>query len=601
MKKSQKIWMIPAAAALATACAISTYAASGEELLKSAEMYLTFEDTLDDVMGNHTVESDGDTPFVDGKFGKGINVESAVNSLYIEDLKFEDSSFTITTWINCHEHGGDPVLFGNKDWNLGGNEGFLISFRGSDLKFNANVAGGTRTDMEYPFAVAPIESEKDSWMHVALVVDRDNGTYELYINGVQQGKTGDISGHAGGAYDDTIMEYPFAIGEDGSLLYNMMQTFICDYDEFAVFMKALSAEEVEAVYTYAPAGEEAAAVVEVVDDNAPLTYTANAAEVLATADVYVTFEDGVKDTTGKYNIVSNGDTAIVEGKIGSAGNVTAGTNYLTVEGFEFGADSFTITSWLKANDHTSDPVIFGNKDWGSGANEGWLLCVNDANWKYNANGLGGNRVDTTFPHNIAALQNEEGKEIGEWYHMALVVDRANETVEYFVNGRSVLRKAQSFADNLQTGLSYDAGLAFNIGEDGTGAYNANNTFNYDYDEIAVFKKVLTADEIAAISCYDPNAPVVEEAPAVEETPVAEEAPAAEEVPAVEETPVVEETPAEEEVVEAPAEEEVVEEVVETPAAAEVVEEAPQTFDFGVIGALTAVLALAGTVISRKRK
>ena len=598
----KKFWMIPAAAALAVACGISAYAASGEELLKTAEMYLTFEETLDDVMGNHTVESDGDTPFVDGKFGMGVNIENAVNSLYIEDLKFEESSFTITTWINCHEHSGDPVLFGNKDWNLGANPGWLLCIRGSDFKFNANVDGGTRTDMEYPFAVAPIESEKDTWMHVALVVDRENNTYEFYVNGVKQGKSGDISGHAGSTYDETFMEYPFAIGEDGTLLYNMMQTLICDYDEFAVFMKALSAEEVEAVYTYAPAGEEAAAVVVEEDPNAPLTYTANAAEVLATADVYVTFEDGAKDTTGKYNIVSNGDTAIVAGKIGSAGNVTAGTNYLTVEGFEFGADSFTITSWIKANAHTSDPVIFGNKDWGSGANEGWLLCVNDSSWKYNANGLGGNRVDFSYPHNIVAFKNAEGSEIGEWYHMALVVDRTNETVEYFINGRSILKKSQSFADKLQTGLSYDAGLAFNIGEDGTGAYNANNTFNYDYDEIAVFKKALTADEIAAISCYDPNAPVAEAAPVVEEAPAVEEAPVAEETPAAEEAPAVEE-PAEEiveEVVEAPAEEAPAEEVVETPAA-EVVEEAPQTFDFGVIGALTAVLALAGAAVSRKRK
>ncbi len=586
MKKSAKFWMIPAAAALAAACGISTYAATGEELLKSAEMYLTFEDTLDDVMGNHTVESDGDTPFVEGKFGQGINVESAVNSLYIEDLKFEDSSFTIATWINCHEHSGDPVLFGNKDWNGGGNEGFLLSFRSSDLKFNSNVAGGTRTDTEYPFLVAPIESEVDNWMHVTLVIDREGGTYDLYVNGVKQGKTGNISGHAGGAYDDTVMEYPFAIGEDGTLLYNMMQTFICDYDEFAVFMKALTAEEVEAVYTYAPAGEEAAAVIEVVDDaNAPLTFTANAAEVLATADAYLTFEDGVKDTTGNYNIVSNGDTPIVEGKIGSAANITGAVNYLTVEGFEFGADSFTVTSWIKTNAHEGDPVLFGNKDWGAGANPGWLLCIEGSNWKYNVNAEGGNRLDVSYPFNLAVFKNEAGSESGEWYHIALVVDRANETVEYFLNGRSILRQAQTFAENLHTGVTYDAGLAFNIGEDGTGVYNAAKTFNVDYDEIAVFKKALTADEIAAISCYDPNAPVAEAAPAVEETPAVEEAPA------------VEETPAAAEVVETPA----VEEVVEAPAAAEVVEEAPQTFDFGVMAALTAVLAMAGTVISRKRK
>ena len=89
-------------------------------------------------------------------------------------------------------------------------------------------------------------------------------------------------------------------------------------------------------------------------------------------------------------------------------------------------------------------------------------------------------------------------------------------------------------------------------------------------------------------------PVVEEAPVVEETPVVEEAPAVEEAPVVEET--VEEAPAAEEVAE-----ETVEEVVEAPAVEETVaEEAPQTFDFGVIAAVAALVSAAGYALSKKR-
>ena len=78
-------------------------------------------------------------------------------------------------------------------------------------------------------------------------------------------------------------------------------------------------------------------------------------------------------------------------------------------------------------------------------------------------------------------------------------------------------------------------------------------------------------------------------------PVVEEpAPVVEEAPAVEEAPVVEE-----EVVETPAEE-VVEEEVEAPAAEEAVEEAPQTFDFGVIAVVAALVSAAGYALSKKR-
>ncbi len=90
------------------------------------------------------------------------------------------------------------------------------------------------------------------------------------------------------------------------------------------------------------------------------------------------------------------------------------------------------------------------------------------------------------------------------------------------------------------------------------------------------------------------APVVEETPVVEEAPVVEE-PVAEEPVAEEVAP---EAPVAEEVVETPAEEVV--EDVEAPAAEEVVEEAPQTFDFGVIAVVAALVSAAGYALSKKR-
>ncbi|MBR5311923.1 MAG: discoidin domain-containing protein, partial [Clostridia bacterium] len=59
-----------------------------------------------------------------------------------------------------------------------------------------------------------------------------------------------------------------------------------------------------------------------------------------------------------------------------------------------------------------------------------------------------------------------------------------------------------------------------------------------------------------------------------------------------------EAPVVEEVVEAPVEEETP--VAEETSAAEVVEEAAQTFDFGVIAAVAALISAAGYAISKKR-
>ena len=153
----KKLSLILLAVLLCSLLAVAAHAATGEELLKSAEMYLTFEDSYSDVNGKHEVQVDGDDPeFLEGRFGKAAAIRSGEGALYTEDLKFGTNSFTITTWVNVHEHDSDPCLFANKDWNSGANSGFLLSIRGSDWKYNANCDGGTRTDTEYPYDMAGI-------------------------------------------------------------------------------------------------------------------------------------------------------------------------------------------------------------------------------------------------------------------------------------------------------------------------------------------------------------------------------------------------------------------------------------------------------------
>ena len=100
---------------------------------------------------------------------------------------------------------------------------------------------------------------------------------------------------------------------------------------------------------------------------------ANGASLIADADFYLNFENGIADVQGNYEVVSEGDTPIVEGKFGSGAQTVADVNYLSVPDMTFGAESFTISTWIKFNTHTDDPVLFGNKWWDNGKNPGWLL------------------------------------------------------------------------------------------------------------------------------------------------------------------------------------------------------------------------------------
>jgi hypothetical protein len=161
-------------------------------------------------------------------------------------------------------------------------------------------------------------------------------------------------------------------------------------------------------------------------------------------------------------------------------------------------------------------------------------------------------------------------------------DGSNRGLDYAVDGG-----ARIFMDLAESAEQQWVSATFTV--------DAGKHSFYLYAPTGMDDSTLKSCDIYTIELYGTPAAAEEPAPA----PVVEEAPAVEEVPA--EEPAAEEAPAEEVPVEEPAEEIVEEEVVEeAPAAAAVVEEAPQTFDFGVIAAISALVSLAGFSLTKKR-
>ncbi len=502
---------------LACLCAIPALAVTGEELLTSADVHLTFDGEIKDVNGKYNIISEGDTPLVEGRFGQAANFQAAENSLIVEDLRFETKSFTVAAWVKQNAVEGDPVLFGNKDWNSGANPGWLLSARTNDWKYNANVTDGTRTDCEYPYGSAPAVSSTAEWNHVILTVDREAEMYTLYVNGQKYGKSVDFSGkgHADVSYDDDFMEYPFSIGEDGTGIYNMTQVFDVDMDEFVLLFRAINDEEAAALYTYAPEGYEAAEIAES-PLLAPLEYTADGEAVRQKADLYISFDDGVKDDMGHYTLTPSGETKTVEGKSGSAGNFN-GTNNLLVDGFKFGTDSFTLSLWLNEHEVVTDPTILSNKNWDSGKNPGVAFAVEAEKWIMNVNTAEGTRADRKITVPEVSAICEDQKDV--WTFITFVVDRDAKTITGYFNGRQI-GDPVDFSENGQETDYEDNenGYMLYIGDDGRGEYFTvypDAVLNVDLDELAIFRTALTADEVAAL--YSSYEAPVEETPAVERT------------------------------------------------------------------------------------
>ena len=190
---------------------------------------------------------------------------------------------------------------------------------------------------------------------------------------------------------------------------------------------------------------------------------------------------------------------MVEGAVGNAlsyGTSTAsGKNYATLgtpEDLNFGTDvDFSLSFWVKHTTVNGDPVIIGNKDWGSGSNPGFLIGTQD-DGRLEAN-IGPDRQDVDA--------TEQTLNDGGWHHVAASFDRDG-SGRFYVDGLEIAAVDLSTAARDLNA----AGLPLNIGEDGTGGYSSADGSRIEdgtIDDLGIWRRVLTADEVWAI--YDAGA------------------------------------------------------------------------------------------------
>lgn len=97
-------------------------------------------------------------------------------------LNFDDfRQFTIQFEVRSPEmkNFNGPVLIGNKDWNSGGNVGWVIYAKGPIVGFNAGDGAGNRFDID---ATDAPHLDDNQWHHVTLTVDRA-GEVRLWQDG----------------------------------------------------------------------------------------------------------------------------------------------------------------------------------------------------------------------------------------------------------------------------------------------------------------------------------------------------------------------------------------------------------------------------------
>ena len=168
-----------------------------------------------------------------------------------------------------------------------------------------------------------------------------------------------------------------------------------------------------------------------------------------------------------------------DGKINKGGDFTQGNDYINVSYSDLNRDLFSISTWIKltATNPSSHEVImgFGTTD----PNRMGLFAKRNAAGNYLS----------FWSDNTGWIESEVSLTRNEWYHVVFVVDSGNE-VKFFVNGDLV---STDSIGNIPSSIPNNIFI-------GTAPYDTNQHLRGLLDEVAVYNRALSSDEVSTL--YD---------------------------------------------------------------------------------------------------
>ncbi len=465
-------------------------------------VYLPLDTDLKDASGNGLDAADGGviaTTFVnDAVRGQVAFFDTACHAVLpkVDTLRFgPGQDFAFSMWMKIDRLGGDPAILGNKDWNNGRNKGFVmynvksneVGAKNLGINFSDGPSdqGGSHNRLYWEtFPNGAPDMIDGTWHFIAASFDRDD-TLRVWVDGELQYSVVDMSIAPGYAYDNTN-DYPIRIMEDGTGTYNNGSGMKGYIDEIRIWNRTITDAEVKAIY----APEE--------ETEGPVVYLPLDTDLKDASGNGLDAADGGVIATTFVNDAVRGQVAFFD---------TACHAVLPkVDTLRFGpGQDFAFSMWMKIDRLGGDPAILGNKDWNNGRNKGFVMYNVKSN-EVGAKNLGINFSDgpsdqggshnrlywETFPNGAPDMID------GTWHFIAASFDR-DDTLRVWVDGEL----QYSVVDmSIAPGYAYDDvnDYPIRIMEDGTGTYNNGTGMKGYIDEVRIWNRVVTDDEIKAL--YD---------------------------------------------------------------------------------------------------
>lgn len=414
-------------------------------------------------------------PGIDGDAKGALQVNRQAGAVTVVNGYTLPSEFTISTWFNKDADtnanittGSGEFLFGNA--NPDGTSGFSVVLKKRDaasdihqirIKFGSNSANWVDVDFN-----------RYGWNNIAITCD--GSVLTVYMNGEEAGEVALPSGFSFGSAPVAFGAYPVESGKTFTYVDRAIY-----YDDIQMYNSVLDADTISLI----------------------------AASDKKGADVIVDFNDGVIKNTGYSNATAkalyaaknassfaeySGDVTFVDG-FQTESNGAIKSNHPNgphpvVQGYNFGTEDFTISTWF--NVPTAGSLSTGNGSYLIGTSK-----ADDTSDGFRIT-LRRNSGDTKFEFQFRAAGNTTGlKEFkgftyGEWHNLVIVREGGNLTL--YADG--TLIHTETFSETFDFG-SKALALGAYIGE--TWTYNGKDIY---YDDLRIYDSALCKGE--AVEFYE---------------------------------------------------------------------------------------------------
>lgn len=386
---------------------------------------------------------------VEGRRGMALNLDG--NNCYTQDgydlIDFGDKPFTIEFWMNSTDDAAYILHKGAISSANGGNW-VGLEYKNGALRFAVDD-DKTKSEVQWADGKNCFDGQ---WHHIVLVRDVVGKSLQMYVDGELKNTAADNTGAVNCADQALVI---------GNVNFDFNNPYIGLLDELSIYRGVMSASKVMERFQSSLADYAAYFPMDEIGTTTPnLTY-------------------------GEATVSGNGSAISTEGP--KAGAISFDGNYYLTQpvydAINMGEKNFTIELWARSTDA-----------------DGYLFCIGTHNTT-NVEGGTGNWIGLerkngylsfTIDDNVTKTDCKDSSADdvfdGQWHHIACVRDFAAKTMRLYVDG-----KERATASAVKTnGINLSATELFFIGGDDE---SGNRTFDGDMDELTIYPKALSAEQV----------------------------------------------------------------------------------------------------------